>query len=157
MSSMSTKGACSVLGCSKPIRCRGLCESHRKKADLQRKRVHLCNCGCGELVARGFVSGHNTRLLSSREQRRRGKMNDGSGRRDKGSADWYRKVDGRHEHRTVMEKHLGRQLRRNEIVHHKNRNKKDNRLRNLKLTTRSAHIREHLPEMQRALRAKLRS
>ena len=34
-------------------------------------------------------------------------------------------------HRWVAEKKLGRKLRRGEVVHHKNRRKRDNRLKNL--------------------------
>lgn len=50
------------------------------------------------------------------------------------------------EHRMVMEKHLGRKLREDEVVHHKNHNRSDNRLCNLQLMTYSEHSRHHIPK-----------
>jgi HNH endonuclease len=55
-----------------------------------------------------------------------------------------------YEHILVMEKHLGRYLAwkehghpDNEIIHHKNKNRKDNRLSNLVLTTPAEHLNIH--------------
>jgi hypothetical protein len=130
---------------------------HYQRARAASKPKQLCACGCGELTPSTFVSGYHTRLFSAEEQSRRGRMNDGSTQRDRGSSDWYRKFRGRHEHRFVVECLLGRELSSNEIVHHKNGNKKDNRPCNLQVMSRSEHINEHRTEMNLARLASAKS
>lgn len=47
------------------------------------------------------------------------------------------------EHRLVMEKHLGRLLRDDEVVHHKDHDRRNNKLRNLLLMTHGDHASLH--------------
>ena len=53
-----------------------------------------------------------------------------------------------HEHVVIMERAIGRYLEPDEVVHHINRDKTDNRLENLQLMKRSEHSRMHLIERQ---------
>ena len=47
------------------------------------------------------------------------------------------------EHRYIIQEHIGRKLNRYEFVHHKNGNKKDNRIENLEIMDCHQHAIEH--------------
>lgn len=57
----------------------------------------------------------------------------------------YKKVDGRHEHRSVAERELNRKLLNREVVHHVDEDKDNNDPRNLIVfPSQSEHFRWHL-------------
>ncbi len=64
--------------------------------------------------------------------------------RDRGEGKTYRKREGQHEHRTIMEKKLGRKLKSTEFIHHKDGNIRNNAISNLKLITPSKHASDHI-------------
>lgn len=124
----------------------------RSKRTAQRRASakNSCACGCGALAVNHFVSGHNTRLHSSAEQSRRGSLNTGAHFLDTGTKDTYRKVDQRHEHRTVAEQKLGRALLPGEVVHHIDEVKRNNDPANLEVfASQAEHARHHRLEKLR--------
>lgn len=114
--------------------------------------MRLCECGCGSAL---IERTDRTVRFASRQCAGRAKrgvpltahplykgglsFDKASGRwkimcRD-GTQTWY--------YRAVMEAELGRPLREDELVHHRNEDPSDDRIENLQLTTRVEHPRLH--------------
>ncbi len=131
---------------SKTSRVRQWIEANRGK--------HLCQCGCQEYVVptplryfRGkslrFIQGHQNRGVHHPNYR--GGMTISNG--------YVFILDHSHLRANprgyvrrgwlVIEAHLGRHLRKDEIIHHLNGNKQDDRLENLWVVSRSDHMSMH--------------
>lgn len=126
----------------------------------------LCACGCGQPVTfnkiskkwNKFVYAHHNRMQSYKEAQSIQKKGLLSGDKHwnwnpKGeylgsdARYWVRdssaKSGFRHRAVVIMEKHIGRRLRKNEQVHHKNEIKTDDRVENLEIKTISDHAKLH--------------
>ena len=120
-----------------------------------------CECGCGEIIQlKGwhyekhgviprFIVGHNPAVYF-----KKGNKGNWKGGRIKCNGYWliYKpdhpkaNVMGKgyvREQRLIMEEHLGRYLENNEVVHHINGIRDDNRMENLIILNHSQHLSIH--------------
>jgi len=153
---------CSIKNCNKPARCKGYCSMHYSRFILtgdplktptgkERGKKSICSIeNCNSFVeGNSYCHKHNCKFkkygnpLGGREQ--------GVGKYARNGywlvlrKNWptSRKDGYVLEHRYVMENYLGRSLEKDEIVHHKNGIRTDNRIENLELLKLTEHYKGH--------------
>ena len=118
--------------------------------------IIVCACGCDLALlefdnrgrSRRYIHGHNERGAPSEKHHmwKGGRMISTHGYvlvRAQGHPKAYSHGHYMQEHILVMEKHIGRYLDNNEVVHHKDGNRQNNNIENLELMTRSQHMVYH--------------
>ena len=118
------------------------------KANKSLQKVMVCE-ECGKMYFAGIRSSSHlckacrskmqADLLHTEENIKKQK----AARRSHLTTNYYYKQGLEYEHRLIMEKELGRKLRKDEIVHHIDEDKHNNCVQNLCLLTRSEHVKLH--------------
>jgi len=126
----------------------GICEKCYDRKIIEKAGTHSCACGCGELIPKIYKDGRPR--LYKKCHNLKGEKNirwNGGIRIDKQGYRHVLKFDHPFcdkagyipEHRLILEKKLGRYLTKDEVAHHINEVKNDNREENIMLMTDSEH------------------
>ena len=99
---------------------------------------------------------HLYKVKSERCQERAPRWKGGKSRSRKGYVVLNTHRGKKFEHRAIMEEYLGRPLAENEVVHHINGDKTDNRIENLQLMTNAEHTIMHHTGAKRSPEARER-
>lgn len=132
------------------------CDECGKKTERHRSQLFenmFCSRKCAKVFTSARMTAMNEELNPDRmtpktkEKLRKAQLKNA----EEDGAIWYVKKYGRHEHRIVMEKMIGRKLRKGEVVHHEDRDKRNNSPENLKLFASQAehaawHTKERYPD-----------
>ena len=92
-----------------------------------------------------FLKKHNAEFNKHRmTDEVRAKLREAQLARNRNNGKTYTKIYGKHEHRIVAEKKLGRKLKQGEVVHHIDGNKRNNSPDNLMVfSSQSEHVKYH--------------
>ena len=124
------------------------------KAREKHPEPRLCGCGCGAVIERRYYDKKRPNSYVGNHHFRGEKNPNWKGGRFKDNTHGYifilkpghqnaNNLGYVREHILVMTEHIGRPLEPNEIIHHINGIRDDNRIKNLVITTMSKHNTTH--------------
>ncbi len=124
------KGRLATLACNQ-------CGSIFTRSTDRIKPVNYCSHACVWIARIGIKRGHNPKTQIGQIRQHGGYLEVFLGVDTVGGNGYYS------HHRYVVEQSIGRKLKSGEHVHHKNRNREDNRIENLEVLSSSEHMSRH--------------